>query len=194
MQRVFVRRIPQFVLVASAVVLSWLWMQAIHELGHVLHAYFTGGEVQRVVLHPLTISFTDVRPNPQPLAVAWGGPLWGCLIPIGLWCCARLASPKQAWLLQFFAGFCLIANGVYLAAAAWQPVGDAKTLHDLGTSTWSMFVVGAIATVAGLWCWNGLGPRFGWKQPHGDVDTRVAWSLAMLLLLTIAVELLLAPI
>ena len=48
-------------------------MEAVHELGHVLAAWATGGLVTDVVLHPLTISRTDVRPNPRPLAVAWGG-------------------------------------------------------------------------------------------------------------------------
>jgi hypothetical protein len=42
-------------------------------------------------------------------------------------------------------------------------------------------------------CWNGLGHHFGWKQPEGAVDVRCAWLLAALLVLTIGVELVLAP-
>ena len=63
-------------------VASWIGMQAVHELGHVLAASATGGTVQRVVLHPLTISRTDVSPNPSPLAVAWAGPLVGVILPL----------------------------------------------------------------------------------------------------------------
>ena len=62
----------------STVLLSWLWMMAVHEFGHVLHAWLSGGTVAKGVLHPLTISRTDVAPDPQPLFVVWGGPIWGC--------------------------------------------------------------------------------------------------------------------
>ena len=44
---------PAGYLVALAL-LSWLLMQAVHELGHVAAALATGGSVERVVLHPLT--------------------------------------------------------------------------------------------------------------------------------------------
>jgi hypothetical protein len=194
MKSEIVERIPQFVLVMSAVLLAWLWMQTVHELGHVLHAWATGGTVQRVTLHPLTISFTDVRPNPRPLAVAWGGVIWGALLPLGLWGAAGAIAPKYAWLLRFFAGFCLIANGVYLAAAVWQPVGDAKLLLELGSPLWLLGAGGVATAAAGLWCWNGLGRHFGWKMPHGEVDARIAWATATLLVVTVAAELILSPL
>lgn len=44
-------------------------MQAIHECGHVLGAWLTGGQVARVVLNPLTLSRTDLAENPRPLVV-----------------------------------------------------------------------------------------------------------------------------
>jgi predicted Zn-dependent protease len=47
-------------LIGSTVVGSWLGMQAVHELGHVLGAWWTDGDVSRVVLHPLSISRTDL--------------------------------------------------------------------------------------------------------------------------------------
>jgi hypothetical protein len=55
-----VRHLPQVVLIASTVLASWLGMQAAHELGHVIGALATGGQVVQVVLNPLTISRTDV--------------------------------------------------------------------------------------------------------------------------------------
>jgi hypothetical protein len=61
------------VLIGSTLVGSWLGMQAVHESGHVLGAWLTGGQVARVVLNPLTISRTDVRENPKPLIVVWAG-------------------------------------------------------------------------------------------------------------------------
>ncbi|MGC3965806.1 MAG: hypothetical protein QM775_00075 [Pirellulales bacterium] len=49
-------RLPQVVLIGSVLLGSWLAMQAIHEAGHVFGAWLTEGRVERVVLHPLTIS------------------------------------------------------------------------------------------------------------------------------------------
>ena len=69
------QHIEQIVFIASLLALSWLAMQAIHELGHVVGALATGGSITRVVLHPLQISRTDVLPNPQPGVVVWLGPI-----------------------------------------------------------------------------------------------------------------------
>jgi len=57
------------ILLAALIPLCWLAMQIIHEAGHVLAAWVTGGTVTAVVLHPLAISRTDVAPNPSPLTV-----------------------------------------------------------------------------------------------------------------------------
>src|SRR5690349_5979133 len=89
--------------------LSWLLMQAVHEAGHVLGARLTGGHVQRVMLHPLAISRTDVSPNPWPLAEVWAGPLGGVVIPLAMCLVSKFwIKPLAAW-VRFFAGFCLIA-------------------------------------------------------------------------------------
>ena len=42
-----VDRMHQVVLIVSAVASSWLGMQAVHEFGHVLAAWCTGGRVAR---------------------------------------------------------------------------------------------------------------------------------------------------
>ena len=64
-------RTNQLVLIASTVLLSWLGMMAVHEFGHVLGAWITGGRVERVVLHPLRFSRTDLAHNPSPMFVVW---------------------------------------------------------------------------------------------------------------------------
>ena len=74
----------QVLLIASSIGFSWLGMMVVHEAGHVLHLRLSGGTVEKVVLHPLAISRTDPGENPHPLVVAWGGPVWGCLIPLGV--------------------------------------------------------------------------------------------------------------
>ena len=50
-------------------VAAWLGMQQVHELGHVIGALVTGAQIESVVLHPLTISRTDLAHNPLPLVV-----------------------------------------------------------------------------------------------------------------------------
>ncbi|WP_139228397.1 hypothetical protein [Planctomicrobium piriforme] len=71
------------------VAVCWLGMQIVHESGHVLAAWATGGSVVAVDLHPLHISRTDVRPNPWPRVVIWSGPIWGVLTPGVMWLLAR---------------------------------------------------------------------------------------------------------
>ena len=148
-------------LIFSTAAFSWLAMMIVHEAGHVLHASLSGGTVERIELHPLRISRTDVSPNPHPLFVAWGGAVWGVVLPAAAWLVAQRAAPRTAPLFRFFAGFCLIANGVYLGAGVIQPVGDAADLLRSGTPRWLLGVYGTTAISIGLWIWHGLGPRFG---------------------------------
>src|SRR5579862_2329779 len=49
-ESVAVRRLPQIVLIVSTLLGSWLGMQTVHEFGHVLGVWMTGGRVARVVL------------------------------------------------------------------------------------------------------------------------------------------------
>src|SRR3954465_5958721 len=95
----------QVVLISSTLLGSWLGMQAVHESGHVLGAWMTGGRVARVVLHPLTISRTDLAENPRPLTVSWAGPIFGVLAPVAFWGLAITARVGGAFVLRFFAGF-----------------------------------------------------------------------------------------
>src|SRR5271165_6671379 len=82
-------RVHQAVLIFSTLLGSWLGMQDVHELGHVVAAWLTGGRVAKVVLDPLTISRTDLAENPRPLAVVWGGPTLGVAMPLAVWLAAR---------------------------------------------------------------------------------------------------------
>ena len=78
------KRLHQVLLIGTFLPLCWLAMMDVHELGHVVGAVATGGRVEKVVLDPLTISRTDVLPNPNPLLVVWAGPIVGVLLPLGL--------------------------------------------------------------------------------------------------------------
>jgi len=87
------QRLHQCVLITSVIMGSWLGMQAVHELGHVIGAYATGGKVARVVLYPLTISRTELSENPHPLLVVWAWRPQHCACAAAL-CC--VSSPVFA--------------------------------------------------------------------------------------------------
>lgn len=192
----------QLLQIASTFGLSWLLMQAVHESGHMLHAWVSGGTVVRVVLHPLEISRTDVSPNPHPQFVAWGGAVWGCLIPLGLLVVTSLAKTRYrrhraprdvfvalSWLTTFFAGFCLIANGGYLAIGSLDEIGDAGDLLNHGAPAWSLIVFGAVTIPSGLWLWHGLGPRLGLGSDTWWVSRRGIISVLATLIVVVVAEL-----
>lgn len=205
-----------FLLVASTLGLSWLLVQVVHEFGHVLHAWVSGGTVVRVVLQPLEISRTDVSPNPHPQFVAWGGAVWGCLIPLGGLAVVRLAegqyrrrlTPRDevhlaerdvygphsigpglaAWLATFFAGFCLIANGGYLAIGLLDGIGDAGDLLAHGAPAWLLIAFGAVTIPGGLWLWHQLGPRMGLASPSRLVSRRSVIATLVALIVVVVLE------
>ena len=132
-------------------------MMGVHELGHVVGAVVTGGTVERVVLHPLTISRTDVSPNPHPGVVVWLGPVIGCLLPMA----AIALVPRRLTVLskmaRFIAGFCLVANGAYIAFGSFDRVGDCGEMARTGTPVWIMLAFGIVTIPPGLFLWHGLG-------------------------------------
>lgn len=153
--------LPTLALLIATGAASWYGMMMVHESGHVLAAWLSGGRVSGVVLHPLAFSRTDLAEDPHPMFVVWGGLVWGSVLPVVAWFFARAMRWKLAFLLRAFAGFCLIANGAYLASAALMPIGDAEYLIRLGTPKWIMIPIGVGGVVGELAFWNGLGPRFG---------------------------------
>lgn len=156
-----VNRRYQAILIGSVIVGSWLGMQAIHELGHLLGAWLTGGRVARVVLHPLTISRTDLAVNPRPLFVVWSGPILGIIGPLLLWGVVLALRVSWAFVLRFFAGFCLLANGLYIGVGSFDHIGDAGDMSRHGSPTWLLWLFGASAAPLGCWLWHRQGPYFG---------------------------------
>ena len=166
-------------LIVSTLLGSWLGMQAVHELGHVAGAWAVGGRVVRVVLHPLTISRTDLAENPHPLVVTWSGPLIGVAAPLLLWLLARAARLPGSYVLRFFAGFCWIANGAYLALGSIQGVGDAGDLLRHGSPAWLLWLFGGVSVPAGLGLWHRQSRHFGLGPEPDAVRPGVAWTVAV---------------
>lgn len=180
-----VRRIDQFVLIASIGLGSWLGMQLVHEAGHVIGAWTTGGRVERVVLNPLTISRTDVAENSHRLVVVWAGPLFGATAPLVTWLLAASVHFAGTYLLRFFAGFCLIANGLYLGAGSFAGVGDCGELLKNGSSAWQLWLFGVATVPVGVWLWHGQGERFGLGVANGKVSRTAAYSCMVVCLVLI---------
>ena len=151
------RRFHQIVFVVSLLALSWFAMMAFHELGHVVGAVLTGGTVERVVLHPLTISRTDVSPNPKPLIVVWLGPILGCFFPAVCWGLLPRRLTVVRNIALFFVGFCLLANGSYIAIGSFDRVGDCGVMLQHGSSFWTLLLFGAITIPLGFFVWHRLG-------------------------------------
>ncbi len=181
------QRFPQTLLIVSICLASWLGMQAVHEFGHVCGAWLSGGRVAQVVLHPLTISRTDLADNPRPLIVVWAGPLLGILFPLVLWGVLAAAQCRVAFLARFFAGFCLIANGAYIGVGSVDGVGDCGEMLRHDCPIWTLWLFGALAVPTGLALWHRLGPSFGLGPAAGRVDAVAVYvsliGLAVLLVL-----------
>jgi hypothetical protein len=168
-------------------------MQAVHELGHCLGAWSTGATVERVILHPLAISRTDASGGRAPLAVVWAGPVIGVLFPFVAWLMMAVCRARRSWLARFFAGFCCLANGLYLGVGSFEGIGDAGDLLRLGSPIWSLWLFGGLTVLLGFSFWNGLGRHFGLGQRASQVDVRVAYGLAVVLVLTAAFEFAVSP-
>lgn len=151
-------------------------MQAVHELGHILGAWLTGARVERVILHPLAISRTDVAENVHPLIVVWAGPMVGVALPTLAWLIACQTRLSTTFLLRFFAGFCLIANGLYIGVGSIDHVGDCHEMLRNSSAPWHLWTFGATCTVAGFTLWNGLGKHFGLGPNAQPINPRLAWG------------------
>lgn len=177
------------ILIASTLLGSWLGMQGVHEMGHVSGAWVTGGKVQRVVLHPFTISRTDLAENPSPLVVVWAGPILGALLPTILWLAAATITMPGSFVLRFFAGFCLIANGLYISLGSFGRIGDCGEMLRHGSAIWQLWLFGLVTVPAGIWLWHGQGADFGLGKASKTISPAVAYAILGVVLTVVAAEL-----
>jgi hypothetical protein len=132
-------------------------MMVAHEAGHVLHARASGGVVDRVHIPLLGFSETFYAANPKPAFVAWGGAVWGTVIPLMLLAILVRASQTLRRPAQFFGGFCLVANGAYLGVGWTVRSGDAADLVKYGTPIPALIAFGGCAFASGMYLWHRLG-------------------------------------
>ena len=187
------QRFHQFVFVASLLALSWFAMMAVHEFGHVVGSLATGGGVERVVLHPLTISRTDVSPNPNPLVVVWLGPILGCVIPVAVWWFVPRRFSFARGIAMFFAGYCLLANGTYLSFGSFDQVGDCGVMLQHGSPFWSLLVFGVITILLGFYLWHRLGSIKQFLADPSVADPVIVYALLGVLVVLLALEFTISP-
>jgi hypothetical protein len=90
------KAMPRVVYGPATLLFSWLLMQVVHEAGHVAAGWIVGDRVEKVVLHPLAISRTDLAPGNDVLLTTAAGPVLGVLIPLLLWgLSSALQSPVR---------------------------------------------------------------------------------------------------
>ena len=189
------QRFHQILFVSCLIALSWLGMMAVHEMGHVMGAIATGARVERVLLHPLAISRTDVSPasNRYPNIVVWLGPIIGCALPLFAWLLIPQRATVARHALMFFAGFCLIANGCYIGIGAFDGVGDAGVMVESGSPLWTLFIFGVITTSLGLLTWHRLGSPKKFFADPSLIQSKEAYLILAMLLIAFGLELIISP-
>ena len=78
---------------------------------------------------------------------------------------SRFLNALHQQALRFFAGFSLIANGLYLGVGGYDRVGDCAELLSHGAKLWQLVAFGIGATTLGMYCWHRMGPFREWFRP-----------------------------
>jgi len=174
---------------------TWVWvlMLLFHESGHVITAWLTGGAVQSTNLFPGALGHTFVEPNPAPNWVVWGGFLAGSGAPLLLLAVGSQAFPSARQDLGLLAGFCLFANGAYLAAGGGETLTDTGALIALGWPHWLLVVLGILLAIPGyLLCRRCLVQRFRDYQ-SGQFSPRNLFFRGLGLVIWVSVQARLLP-
>jgi hypothetical protein len=101
---------------------------------------------------------------------------------------ARALRSPGVYLFRFFAGFCLIANGVYIGLGSIQGLADAGVMLMHGSSRWQLILFGMLTAPLGLYLLNGLGPNFGLGEAKGSVSRSAALTSLALFVVLAGVE------
>lgn len=111
------------------------------------------------------------------------------VIPLLLWGIASALRMPGTFVVRFFAGFCLVANGAYIAFGSFARIGDCGEMLRHGSQLWQLWIFGLITIPTGFWIWNGQGPAFGLASAQGEVDVRAAYVTLIAALLLFAIGL-----
>jgi hypothetical protein len=125
---------------------------AVHELGHALSLWATGGSVAGITLEPFSKSFTYYGSPPYyPLFTAWAGVVFSSWVGLLLLVC--LWSRRGFWTFPLMmTGLCAIAvNGLYLTIDSLLLTGgDATDIILYGTARPLVLAAGISLTLLSL--------------------------------------------
>ena len=130
---------------------------------------------------------------PNPAMVVWLGPILGCLIPLVLWLLVPRRMTSARNVASFFAGFCLISNGSYIAIGSLDRVGDCGEMLRTGSPLWTLFAFGVVTVALGLFLWHRLGSLKHFLSNPSVIASRSAYLVLSVLLAVIVAGIMLSP-
>jgi hypothetical protein len=98
----------------------------------------------------------------------------GVLLSTIIWLMAAVLRMPGSFVLRFFAGFCLFANGLYIGLGSFGRVGDCGEMLRHGSAMWQLWLFGMATAPSGLFLWHGQGRHFGIRSASEPIDNRVA--------------------
>jgi len=146
---------------------GWILGIVLHELGHAVAMWITGGIVNRITITPFSWSYTYYGSIPKyPQFTTWAGALLGSLFGlIVLFLIRKKATPYSVPFLYLGIAPMLHGGGYYLLDTFVTKRGDASNLIRSGVPIIVVLAVGFLLAVGGIFFlikyfyWNGLSPR-----------------------------------
>src|SRR5699024_8091125 len=92
------------------------------------------------------------------------------------WAIAARLRFSESFLLRFFAGFCCLANGLYIGIGLFDAIGDCGEMLRHGSSSWQLWLFGAMVTPLGFLLWHRQGIHFGFGHDAAEIGTRRVWA------------------
>jgi len=85
------------------------------------------------------------------------------------------------YLFRFFAGFCSVANGVYIGTG-WlvNDEADPWVMTENGSPVWLLVLFGVFTVPLGLYLWHRQGAYFGLAEAGGKVNMKATLMSAAL--------------
>ena len=117
-------------------------------------------------------------------------PSWGRILPLTAFLVAAKFRCPGLYLFRFFAGCCLVVNGVYVGLGSFLGIGDAGDLLVYGSHRWQLILFGVATVPLGLYLWNGLGSHFGLGEARGKVNRTATVISLCLFVAVVGVEML----
>ena len=158
-----------------------------HEIGHVVAAKITGGQITELELRPGVLSHTLVQPNPRPSIVLWSGFLSGWVLPLLTFPLWRIERGLIGPAVRLWAGFCLLVGGVYLAIGGAERFTDTGQLAAIGWPLWMLVLIGGAVGALGYWwlrrAWQALLKTIcrsgvSWRAAIGWIAFAAGWCVA----------------